>query len=322
MADERLMIQSSVDITSREKYKELVDPATNAFKRIVNHYWIRIPIKCAIKSCRQPHNDGFLVELANGDETNIGHVCGRRYFGESFSVGVDNYRRDILIPELRQKLVGSKDQVRSMLQRVLEMCAEEEAGLGRQKRNFRRLFPQLTRMLNQRAARSQAVVSRQRQRTSQEIDDLVAINPGTPRSRFAFEEIQVGQIQGLQTIGESLHDLLHKQLREPIERFLNENVSSMSYDRLIEADLLLRNLDELLSRAGSAISDARNFFSEDNVELLKLLDLPDDERRIFNITHLRSLALDDPRDLLRGAEKKLNRRQRRKMMIGPKKGAR
>jgi hypothetical protein len=317
MADNRLVIQSAADITSRERYKAPIDPAANPFKRIVRHYWLRIPIQCAIKSCRQPHNDGFLVELVSGDETNIGHVCGKKYFGMSFAEGVDNYRRDILGPELRQKLLLSKNSIRSILPKVEELCAEEEATLGRQKRNFRRLFPQLCKVLSQRAARGQSTITQARQRPHDEIERLVALNPGTPRDRFVYEEVTVAQIKGLKTFEENLHELLHGQLREPIEEFLLGNVALMTVEQLIKTDTWLRYIDETLSRAESAIADARAFFSEDNIESLRYLELPNDERKILNYTRLQSLAKGDPRDLLnKSGTNKLNRKQRRKMMFG------
>ena len=252
-----------------------------------------------------------------GDETNIGHVCGKKFSGTSFAKGVENYRRDILAPELRQKLLRSKDSIRSVLPRVVELCAEDEAALGKQNRNFRRLFPQLTKVLTQRAARGKTAITQVRQRSREEVERLVGFNPGTPRDRFVYEETTVAEIKGLKTFGENLHELLHSQLREPIEQFLNGNVALMTVEQLIKTDIWLRNIDEILSRAETTIADARAFFSEDNFEALRTLDIPEDEKKKLDFTRLQSLAKGDPRDLLNNSgTNKLDRKQRRKMTFG------
>lgn len=316
MADTSIELHSPADITSRSKYQAVVDPAANPFKRIIRHYWLRIPIQCSIKSCRQAHNQGFLVELLNGDETNIGHVCGRKYFGESFSKDLENYQREILLPELRRKVVLSKEHVRLLLPRVRQLCKEEETGTGKQKRNFRRLFPHLSKLLSLRLARGQATVTRPRKRSAQEVEQLAAMSPGTPRAQFEFEEVLVGQIRGLQSFDVSLHELLHKELLGRMEALLNDDVSALSLDQLLNTELWLRTVDEMVVRAERILLDTTDFFSQANVEILRQLDMPDDEKRRLKFSKLQELGAGDPRDIVHEiAEKPLNRRERRRQQF-------
>lgn len=312
-----LRITSTADITSRPRYTDDVIPERNPFKRIIKPYYLHVPMQCGIGSCKTWHNDGFLVELENGDETNIGHVCGGKYFGTRFLDGVESYTREKLLPELRLRLGLEKPKINAALPQLRTWCELESQVLGKQRRNFRRIFQTLSKELSRRASRGDVAVTTHRERSNEEIERLGALNPNVPRERFRYEEVRVAELQGIRTFDHNLHELLHTTLLGKAQEFLDAPLATLKLQKLIEWDSWSRIFDDEMSRARTVLTDAQNFFSSNNFEALRQLGGSPDEQRILRVTSPEKLSQGNPRDLLtKDVEKTLNRRQRRQLMHG------
>lgn len=74
------------ELRARPRFVEVLDKRAHALKAVLTDYRFPKMVRCGLSECRTPHFDGYLVETQDGHETNLGHVCGKRTFGESFEL--------------------------------------------------------------------------------------------------------------------------------------------------------------------------------------------------------------------------------------------
>lgn len=77
-------IESWEDVESRPGFTRNLDPSTAVLAEIIGQYHFKDMFPCGLAGCRQPHAKGYLVTTEDGYETNIGNVCGVRYFSVEF----------------------------------------------------------------------------------------------------------------------------------------------------------------------------------------------------------------------------------------------
>ena len=81
------------DLLRRESFTTDVDPKLHRLAEVLTPYSFAKEAPCGLTTCHQGHLHGFLVRTATGEETNIGHVCGKNHFGEDFDIANATYRR-------------------------------------------------------------------------------------------------------------------------------------------------------------------------------------------------------------------------------------
>jgi hypothetical protein len=70
-------------------------PPGASLNRIVDEYKLADEaLKCGLPSCRQPHKQGYIVELSDGRQARVGHICGKQRFGNGWREKVAEHRRD------------------------------------------------------------------------------------------------------------------------------------------------------------------------------------------------------------------------------------
>ena len=74
------------DLQSRPAYLPSLDATDATLAEVLAPYHFDEPYPCGLASCRQPHQQGFLVVTDDGFETNVGKDCGKRIFGEEFAI--------------------------------------------------------------------------------------------------------------------------------------------------------------------------------------------------------------------------------------------
>jgi hypothetical protein len=87
-------ISTIEDLRHRRNFESPVDPKQHKLVEVLAQYSFAKLAPCGLSSCKQWHLHGFLVQTASGVETNIGHVCGRREFGQDFLVASAKFRRE------------------------------------------------------------------------------------------------------------------------------------------------------------------------------------------------------------------------------------
>jgi hypothetical protein len=104
------------DLRSRPLFKAPVDPKQHKLIEVLTQYSFAKLAPCGLSTCKQWHLHGFLVRTSGGAETNIGHVCGKREFGEDFVLASAKYRRD----EERRVVLNRVNELQSEASRIIQ----------------------------------------------------------------------------------------------------------------------------------------------------------------------------------------------------------
>ncbi len=182
------------DITKLDGYVGAISKDHTELSKILYHYYIwPDQIKCAL--CGTLHMDGRIIALHGGGVSNIGHECGKKYFGDSYQNALDNFTDEHSIAQLRRRVVIGVAALNTA--RLSYVGLENRAyALRQQHDRFQAIFPALTATLRRRAIENTSHVTESVVRSKEEIDDLMEANPHQKRERLAFKEIPRGTVAG------------------------------------------------------------------------------------------------------------------------------
>lgn len=282
----RIRIEFPHDIQAQPGYTETVDPKAQQLTRVITHYHLRQEFPCGIKTCRQPHKDGFLVALENGQCTNVGHVCGKQYWDK-----FEEMTRRYADAEVRPRLMSALTDFR---RRAPELAPELErlerpAELIWQRRTeFSKQLPRLAVELKRRSFSNDARVTDSVHRSEQEMEDLEALMGEQYARRNPLKQVEVGVFTGLGVFKSSVRETVLGRLLTPFREIQGLDIASMPTKGLLEWDNWVANFDELRREAEAAIRDGEAFFTEANLRLCQHLALPAQEKSL-----LRTLRLED-----------------------------
>lgn len=203
-------IKSKADLQKLERYRYDIDPEREPLKKILQHYYVTPMIQCGLSGCHRWHNEGYLVELENGNLTNVGHVCGAG-FGEKFETERAKYTESILRPRLLQATREGKKILQSK-QAQLTLLSDAANRLSSRKSEFRKCFPEISRQLDRRASTGSPMVTESIARSAKEIEDLIAANPHQKLETLRFREVEKGRIAGLQLFSINIREKISQEL--------------------------------------------------------------------------------------------------------------
>lgn len=262
---EKPIIRSSKDLLLLPNYLDSIDPSTQPLRRIITGYYLNAEYPCGLKNCHQPHREGFLVELEDGNISNVGWKCGE-HFGEKFAIERTRYAELELRPKAIAIVQSVLTRLRSSRQELDRLAAEADR-LSRCKLGMRRQFPKLYSELERRAHGGNDRVTEQIERTRQEIDDLQAMNPSGSRDRFRYREESRGVLPGLRVLATNIRDEIVVGFTNKADSLVETDIASLSTDKLLEWERWALDFDETMKRAQDIVAWGNAFFSQESFRL-------------------------------------------------------
>ncbi|MDB5763975.1 MAG: hypothetical protein JWQ21_2970 [Herminiimonas sp.] len=287
-----MRIRTPNDIQNLPGYVSKIDPKLIPLSHIVIHYDIRpFDIQCGL--CGRAHMDGRIIALADVSKsiTNIGHICGKKYFGDMYVDALRRYNDAITRPQLLQKVSEGIRKVDS-LQLQLQSIRLHGVSLLRQSVQFHALSPEIFDLLKRRAINNQADIYESVERTKEEIEDLLAANPFQSRDQLLTKEVYRGTVAGHKflSIDWSVERGIQRLFCEVSELLdFNFHPGQLATHKLVKWANWLDDLDEQIKSVKSAVLEGERFFSQTNLQLFALLPaLPAAREKIRNF-HLSEL---------------------------------
>lgn len=271
------------DIADRESFVQDIDPKAEKPVEILAGYdFGKEEVSCGLKDCHQPHGKGFLVKTTLGRESNIGGDCGKRIFGADFQSLRNRFHQAERVRHRRERLnefLARKDEYRAKLDALKDRKHGAE-WLQRSVKHFREKYPpRLAAELDKRARRNDAVLTEERRRSDEEIENLVAATEGMTYAAARFESKAVGRLEGLAVFQSDVRELVVNRIQtflDALDHLDTATASEMLVTKLYErSEAIERTFEEI----ESLLVEGQRFFAEDNLKQLKLLRL-DDETRI------------------------------------------
>lgn len=103
-------------------YVKGLDPSKHKLKAIIGSYQLK-DIHCGLSECNHLHDKGYIAQTISGAITNIGHVCGKKYFGVDFTTFANKHKRDVEEQFNRQLLSSFNSQLHDLEIYIAELRA-------------------------------------------------------------------------------------------------------------------------------------------------------------------------------------------------------
>lgn len=257
-----------------EKFDRLVDEIDakfDPFRDVIGSYFLQTEIRCSKKDCHQSHKQGAVVELASGKVSYIGHRCAKNEFGENFEIAWEAHKERILLPQLRAELTSFKANL-SKVQTRIRLLSEAIPQRSQLLAKFVHFFPYLTQDLRRRSAEGNSRVMTERERTAQEIEQMLSLNSRLSAVSVRYESVVAGSLQGLAIFQDrQIHGLL-QSLDAGCQNLTIANPYLLPKKEVFSMHRWTREADHGMSSLGQWVSDADRFFSEDNFRVLKMIN--------------------------------------------------
>ena len=265
------------ELQARPDFRGSLDPHSHVLQRVLTDYHFPAKVPCGLSSCHTPHLTGFLVRTTGGLETAIGHVCGRKIFGEEvWDLAAAKYERQ----RKRLDLLNRAQFIQSSaatIRQAIEGAMGDRFGV-RWVRDVRRAFQSilgegLCDSLGADQKRGQLEVTQVRERSAAEMDRLADLWK-RPREHFRNETYPVGRLQSAAWISFEFSKALRDELQTPLDEFSKLNPTDLPTPTLRQRLKPFDGWEKKVADASAAARTAVEFLDENNLRLL-VLWIPD-----------------------------------------------
>lgn len=132
-----ISVENWEDIESRPGFITNLNPSDHQLESIIGRYLFKEKIRCGLSNCHTPHAKGYIVTTKDGQSTNIGKDCGKKYFGVDFEYLSKKFDRDITEKENRNYLFSFSFQIEEV-ERTISDLRKKERGADWV---YKKLFP-------------------------------------------------------------------------------------------------------------------------------------------------------------------------------------
>jgi hypothetical protein len=272
-------------LTGRIGFKASLDPGQHELDSIIGRYAEAEKVKCGLSNCRTLHNRGYIVVTKTGFETNIGHACGKKYFGVDFETMSRQLDQIIEEKERREALWSFSFRIDDLAQKVKDLRREDHGADWVVKKSQplvtmgkacpAAIVRYVSNMLKGGTDAVQVSREATKQETEREEERL-----GHPVQGKYYVNESVGTISGLQALAEEndLRKMLVLNVEEGLADFRKVKVDELTFEQLKFWSKWANSVDDTLERAERAIGIGRNLLVRENLSCLrKILKTPEEK---------------------------------------------
>ncbi|MBN9427944.1 MAG: hypothetical protein J0H09_15685 [Burkholderiales bacterium] len=281
ISTDAIEIRAYEDLIARPNFVCDVNPTKVALVRVLNEYHFGDSVRCGLTSCHQPHHHGYLIETDDGHETNIGNDCGRTHFGENLVTQVRLHRGREELRQQQALLATTIARKPEILARIRELRERRNGAdwLVRARRQLKDAVGTAVIVeLQNRAKRGDLAVVEERQRSSQQIADILAANPSLRRQEVEFEQVTQGYLHDVGFIN-SYPELQLNDLQNKMHELTSLDFSRLSVPKRLEWVKWINGIDREFEEVEDKLAEAIRFIDPSNFNLLAYLPKRDAERR-------------------------------------------
>ncbi len=274
---EIVLVSSYAEMRQRPNFHPRIEGHDLKFKRILGEYALAEVLACGLGICQQAHRHGFLIELADSRETNIGNVCASRYFGKEIVTGGLKAYRAVRNRQTTLELYRALLDRHTEFEQALDQYDAAVSWAYRYDSSLHaaNVVPSsVPDALYRMAVNGKRSVVRSIELSDEEWRDLKATNPAA--SRYAQEHM--GELDGLGVFEPELATAPRK-LAAILKRIASAKQCEET-DFAVVAKMVkdAGEIPVLLERVARFVSEARAFYTDRNVELLEHLAFGGNER--------------------------------------------
>lgn len=225
---------------------------------------------CGLATCRQGHLHGFLVRTASGEETNIGHVCGTRYFGDEFSIASAAYRRAKERHEIKSRVCALKilcAEVQGNVENLMDKPFGARWVENLKKRLQKRIGNEAFMHLTARARAENYDVIKTIERSEEEIAKIVH-DTGKKRDQVKYVDHFLGRLPPLNWLSFDFRAEIIDGVRIPFEIIFSADLDE-DVKTLQGKSKKCAGWEEKIKNVEKNIAEAKKIFSSDAIKIFQ-----------------------------------------------------
>lgn len=272
---ELITVESWDDVCLRPGFNNNLDPGAHELEAIIGRYAFRDYVPCGLSNCHTPHGKGYIAATKDGQETNIGKDCGKRYFGVDFEVLSAQFDRDITAKENREKLWSFFFRTEEVHDKVNLIRSGDRGADWVYKRclpllqGSKEVPAPVVRKIGQMIKTGQTIITVDREATDEEIAQMEA-QAQRRMQRPQYISTPIAEISGLEALHQenNLRDILIISIEEPLKEFEGLNIDTLDNKALSKWSRWVGSVDEKLDRATEIVGKGRVLLRKSNLETL------------------------------------------------------
>lgn len=263
------------EIIERAGFKESLDPSEHELKEIIGRYDFKDKIRCGLSTCHSPHNKGYLVTTIDGHETNIGRICGSKFFGADFEERTRQFDR--LITEQENRFIIKEFDINSPIQRIHDLRTQEKGVdwvyhkicfLTQRTKAPSNIADHLAGMIKNRNSKLTVLF----EASDAEVEAIESVE-NVRLSRPHYVERTVADLSGFEVLypENDLRELVIIELESNLNTLSSLDVDSLSYTELQYWSKFVGNVEPSIKKVVDILESGRVFLQRDNLIPLKKL---------------------------------------------------
>jgi hypothetical protein len=273
-SQEAVSFHSPDELRSRPGFRSDIVATGIRPRRIVGGYRFDQSVRCGVKGCAKSHQHGYVVQIAEGIETNTGWDCALDHFGIDFLGMRTEYDRLERETSPRAALHHAIDKFQHLRDVVHTLQVQPHGGnwLLRNLRRFRELYP----------ASLLAVLVDNAERGEIAIYDL-PIDPGAEQEPGAKQRLKEARrtrekLGGLRVFSLDVGSWPLFAIELELSEFLELNPWTLPLVDVTRWCQWAETLEARLAQIEALIDEGKIFFRRGNLELLRFV-APDRQAR-------------------------------------------
>jgi hypothetical protein len=277
LTDERGLIYSPKswdEILEIPGYVNGIDPAKHKLKAIIGSYHLK-DIHCGL-SCNAAHDKGYIAQTQSGAVTNIGHICGRKYFDVDFITFSNQHNREVTAKSHRDLLSTFSLQVEDLENEISEQRKSEYGikwiySISQQLINRGKECPdEVVRAVTAMIKSRSNVLQKSREATDAEIKVLELSQVKKVRKPHYIQE-DIAIISGLDVLYEEndLKNLVTLEVEEKIKSFKKLNIDNLTHSELTRWAKWVSSIDSTKEKINNSMNAGINLLKSSNLSVFK-----------------------------------------------------
>ena len=281
LTNERQIIFSPknwAEIEELPGYVKGIDPTKHKLKAIIGSYYLK-DIHCGLSECNSSHDKGYIAQTQSGVVTNVGHICGKKYFGVDFTTFANQHNREVIAKSHRDLLFTFSLQLEELEGEVSELRSTEfgvdwiykssQELVTRGKSCPDEVVKTFGAMIKSRSN----ILKKERPATEAEIKaHALARSKNSPQLRYVEETVAV--ISGMEVLFEEndLKRLVVDDVLENVKLFKKLTIDNLTFSELNRWAKWVNSLDITKDNIRSSMSSGLVLLTQFNIEpFLKII---------------------------------------------------
>lgn len=241
-----------------------------------------------MSECNSPHDKGYIAQTQSGAVTNLGHICGQKYFGIDFTTFANQHNREVtakshrdLLSTFSLQLYDLENEIKTL--RVSKYGADwiyltSQNLINRGKDCPDEVIRAIAAMIKSRSN----IVKKSRLATEEEV--RAAELSQTRISKPYYIEDNIAVISGFDALFEEneLKKLVIIELEEKIKPFKNLKIDNLTHKELATWAKWVTTVENTKDKIKASIDAGKNLLRSSNLIAFKKIINNKQDREMFD----------------------------------------